>query len=119
MSKIKVIFNESDMEMLDEAKEHKNFLYKDFEYTDSKGNVIPGDITINPQKVISDGKVLKDKFLKVNLRIYSYDNMIHSHYLGVSDYIVEPKNVEKLLFGEHIIVNQIDGERVIISVSQI
>lgn len=114
MKEIKIELSKEDKEMLQEALDFKSNFYKSFEYDDGCGNILPGDISITHQSVSHEGRILRNAFLSTKIRVYGYDDMNYSNYLGLVEYTSKPENVKNILFGEHIIVNQISGERILI-----
>lgn len=118
MTNIEVFFDDLDMEVLEKVKQRKATLFKEFNYYDENEVVLPGAITVVPQRVVHDGRVLDKMYLLVKIMIFGYEDMVQSRYLGVTEYVIAPESLEQLLLGSHMLVNQINGDRVLIEVSK-
>lgn len=118
MIKVDVVLDTKEIASLEGAKACNELLFKEFNFNNSNGEELYGVISVTPQRVATRGSLLKGNFLLVKVCLFGYEDMIHTRYLGVTEYVIESKNLEKVLFGEHIIVNQISGDRVLINVTK-
>lgn len=118
MIKVDIVLDTKELTTLEEVKSCNELLFKEFKFNDSNGEELYGAISVSPQRVATGGSLLKDKFLLVKVCLFGYEGMIHTRYLGVTEYVIESKNLEGVLFGQHMIVNQISGDRVLINVTK-
>lgn len=119
MLKANIVLNERDLLDIEKVKNCELFLVKEIMFNDGEEEYCIGDLSINPQRVTDGVKVLKNKYLSVSIKLAGYPDQLHIRNLCKVEYLIEPKDLDKLLYGEHMVVNPRTGDRIIIEILKV
>ncbi|NFE18531.1 hypothetical protein [Clostridium botulinum] len=115
---LKVWLNDKDLETLNQVKNRKEILFKDLIYEYNGKCCKLGEITVCPDSIVGNNYEVIDRFYQI---IFSLGSHIEEPLIRTTaslKYIVVKESIDKTLFGEHLLVNTIDGKRIKIIVSQ-
>ncbi|KEI83962.1 hypothetical protein G4W71_08610 [Clostridium botulinum] len=109
---LKIGLNDKDLETLNQVKSRKDILFKDLIYEYDGECYKLGEITVSPESIVGSNYEVIDRFYQI---IFSLGSHIEEPLIRTTaslKYIVVKENIDKTLFGEHLLVNTIDGKRI-------
>lgn len=118
MIKASVVLNKKDLLDIEDIKRCSSFFMKEIMFDDGKEKYSIGILSAIPQRVTDGVKVLDKKHLSVSIKLAGYPDQPYIKNLCKVEYLIEPGDLDKLIYGEHVVVNPRTGDRIKIYVSK-
>ncbi|MBN1050335.1 hypothetical protein FDB37_15725 [Clostridium botulinum] len=112
MITITIKLTHEDIEKLNTLNDRKNTFSKKIKYQD---NTI-GNIEIIPKTIVDSEYNCIDDFFDIRFDLGSHSNQPLIKYSVIAVYTVIFKHIKKVLLGQHLLVNTVDGERIYIDI---
>lgn len=113
MVKTKVEITKEDLQKIDDLKNGIGCLSKEIMYTDENNeSYCVGLLSISPQRIAHEGRILKDFYVKVSLSLAGYEDEPEIKSLSGLEYVTKSEYLDKSLMMKHSLVNPREGEEV-------
>lgn len=118
MINIIVDLTNEDIKILKGLENEKSYFSKKLIYIENDNKYTIGNIHIVPKTLVNEDYLCEDGFFEIEFTLGSHSKNSYIKHSAKLIYTVVYENILKVLLGEHILVNTVDGERIYINIKE-